>query len=207
MVSNWSRTRVRVAGVAVSSSTVPMTAGGGGGACQYNILERERKGEGGQYIHTLKLATQQNIDPPKHLHGFGDGGAALAHGAAIAADPPYAVLPALAVLAVALALVDQLAELGAALVVLDLGGRQAGHDVVAMGQQQPDQPDAQRRERRREEPGPRRVVRGCVVHQFWCARSCEVARRGERLRGTAGSGGMTAARVCTRIERFAVRGF
>ncbi len=114
---------------------------------------------------TLKLAAQQNVDAAKHLHGLGDGGAALAHGAAIAADAADAVLPALAVLAVALALVDELAEFGAPLVVLDLGRRQTGHDVVAVRQQQPNQPDAQRRKRGGEEPGPRRVVCRCIVHQ------------------------------------------
>jgi hypothetical protein len=93
---------------------------------------------------TLKLAAQQNVYPAKHVHGLSDGGAATPHGAAIAADAADAVLPALAVFATAFALVDELAELRAPLLVLDLGWRQAGHHVVAVRQQQPNQPDAQR---------------------------------------------------------------
>ncbi|GJC93562.1 U4/U6.U5 tri-snRNP-associated protein 3 [Colletotrichum higginsianum] len=50
----------------------------------------------------------------------------------------------LAVPAGALALVDELAELGAAALVLDLARRQAGDDVVAVGEQQPDEPDDER---------------------------------------------------------------
>lgn len=71
---------------------------------------------------TLKLAAKQNVYATKYLHGLGNGGAALPHGAGIAADAAYAVLPAFAVLAVALAFVDELPEFGAPLLILDLDG-------------------------------------------------------------------------------------
>ena len=95
------------------------------------------------------------------LLGFRDGRAALAHDAAIAANAADAILPALAVFSIALALVDQLAKLGAPLVVLNLMRRQAGDYVIAVVQQLPDEPDGEGRERRCEKPCPRRVVRGC----------------------------------------------
>jgi len=101
-----------------------------------------------QRTPTLKLATQQDVDTAKNLDGLGDSSAALAHDAAIAANAADTVLPALAVFAVALALVDELAELGAAVFVLNLVRRQTGHDVIAVGQQQANQSDAQGRERR-----------------------------------------------------------
>lgn len=70
------------------------------------------------------------------LLGLGDGGLALAHVAAVAADAADAVLPALAVAAPAgLALVDELAELGAAVLAFRLVWRQRRHHVVAVRQQ------------------------------------------------------------------------
>lgn len=87
------------------------------------------------------------------LLSLGDGGLALAHVAAVAADAADTVLPALAVAAAArLALVDELAELGAPVLALRLVRRQRRHHVVAVRQQQPDQSDCQRREARRDEP-------------------------------------------------------
>ena len=57
------------------------------------------------------------------MHRFGYRGAALAHDTPIAPDAPNSILPPLAVLATALALVDELAELGAAAIVLHLERR------------------------------------------------------------------------------------
>lgn len=91
---------------------------------------------------TFKLAAQQDVYPAKDMHRLGDSSAALAHSPAIAANSAYAVLPAFTVLAIALALVDELAELGAALVILDLLRWQTAHHVVAVRQQLPDQADA-----------------------------------------------------------------
>ena len=95
------------------------------------------------------------------LFGFGDGRAALAHDATIAANAADAVLPALPIFAVALALIDQFAKLGTPLVVLNLVRREARDHVVAMVQELPNEPDSEGRERRCEKPCPRRVVRGC----------------------------------------------
>jgi hypothetical protein len=69
------------------------------------------------------------------VDGLGNGSAALAHDAAIAADAANPVLPALAVLAAALALIDEFSELGAAVLMLDLGRGEAGYDVVAVGEE------------------------------------------------------------------------
>jgi len=72
------------------------------------------------------------------MDGLSDGGAAGAH-ATIAAYTADAILPALTVFAGALALIDELAELGASVIVLDLVGRQACDDVVAVRQQLADE--------------------------------------------------------------------
>lgn len=67
------------------------------------------------------------------MYGLGNGRTALSHGAAITTYTADTVLPPLAVFAVALALVDELAELSAPLFVLDLEGRQASHYIIAVG--------------------------------------------------------------------------
>lgn len=94
---------------------------------------------------TLKLAAEQDIYSAEHLDGLGDGGATLTHGAAIAAYASYPILPALPVSPIALALVDELPELGTPVLVLYLMWREASHDVVSVRQQQPDEPDGERR--------------------------------------------------------------
>ena len=95
-------------------------------------------------VRTFELAAEQDIYAAEHLDSLGDGGATLSHGAAIAAYASYPVFPALAVPSVALALVDELPELGTPVLVLYLMGREAGHDVVPMRQQQPDEPVSER---------------------------------------------------------------
>lgn len=65
------------------------------------------------------------------LFGLGDGGLALAHVAAVAADGADAVAPPFAVLAPArLTLVDQLAELRAPVLALHLRRRKRRHHIV-----------------------------------------------------------------------------
>lgn len=93
---------------------------------------------------TFRPATQQDIYSPKHLYGFCYSGTTLAHDTSIAADAAYPVLPTLTVFSVTFTLIDELSKLGAALVILDLTRREACDDVIAVGQQQPDEPDDER---------------------------------------------------------------
>lgn len=94
-------------------------------------------------IRTFKLAAQQDIYAAKYLDSLRDGRATLPHGAAIAPYASYPVFPALPVPSVALALVDELPELGTPVLVLYLMRRETGNDVVPMRQQQPDEPDCE----------------------------------------------------------------
>ena len=94
-------------------------------------------------VRTLKLATRQDIYAAENLDSLGDGGATLTHGTAITAYASYPVFPALPVPSAALALVDELSEFGTPFFVLYLMWREASHNVVPMGQQQPDEPDGE----------------------------------------------------------------
>lgn len=89
-----------------------------------------------------------------------DSCAALAHGPAIASYPSYPVFPTLAVLSITFAFVDQGLEFGSTVLVLYLVWRQAGDNIISMGQQQSDESDSQRRDGLCKEPCSRRVV-GC----------------------------------------------
>lgn len=89
--------------------------------------------------HTFRLAAQQNVDPAKHLNGLRDGGATARHTPPITPNAANAISPPLAITAVALTLANQLSKLGAAVLVVDLVGRQACNDIVAVGQQKPDE--------------------------------------------------------------------
>lgn len=90
--------------------------------------------------------------------GLRHRGTTLAHDAAIATYTPNAIFPALPVLPVALTLIDQFAKLGAAVVVLDFVRRQAGDDVIAVGEQLPYQSNSQRGQGRSQEPCSRGIV-------------------------------------------------
>jgi hypothetical protein len=96
------------------------------------------------FLLTFRLAAQKNINPPKHLHRLGHSSTALPHNPSIAPNSAYSILPPLTVFPAALALVDQLPELGAPVVVLDLVRREASHHVVAVPQKQPHQSYDQR---------------------------------------------------------------
>lgn len=91
--------------------------------------------------------------------GLRHGGAALAHYPTIAAYASDAIFPALPIFAIALTLIDQLAKFGAAVVVLDFVRRQAGDDVVTVGEQLPYQSDGQRGQGRSKEPCSRGIMR------------------------------------------------
>ena len=81
---------------------------------------------------TIGFAAQQNIDPPKDLHSFGDSSSTASHGSPIASDTAYTVLPALTILSGALALIHELAKLGTAVLMIDFVGRQTCDNVIAM---------------------------------------------------------------------------
>jgi hypothetical protein len=81
---------------------------------------------------TFRCTAQENVYPAKRFLGLCNRSTALSHDAAIAADGSDPSQPALAVFAVALALADQLAKLGIAIIVFELMWRQACGHVVAM---------------------------------------------------------------------------
>lgn len=83
----------------------------------------------------MELAAKQDVYTAKCLDGFGDGSAAWTHGTAIAAYASDPVLPALTVLAIALALANEITKLGTPSLVLYLLGWQTRHHIVSMGQQ------------------------------------------------------------------------
>lgn len=81
----------------------------------------------------------------KQLDGLGNSCTTLAHGATIAPYAPDAIFPAFSVLAIALALVDELSKLGTSIFILDFERRETSHHVVSMSQQEPDEPGGKRR--------------------------------------------------------------
>lgn len=74
----------------------------------------------GTCLRTLRFAAQQDVDAAKNLDCLGDGSTAAAHDGPIAAYAAYAVFPTLSVLAIALALIDEVSEFDAAIRVVDL---------------------------------------------------------------------------------------
>lgn len=82
--------------------------------------------------HTFRFAAQQNVYTAKDLDSLSYGGATAGHASSIAANATDAIPPSLAVSAVTLTLANKLTELGTASLVVDLVGRQAGDDIVAV---------------------------------------------------------------------------
>lgn len=123
---------------------------------------------------TFTPATQQDVNPPKHINRLRNSRPAATHSPPIASNTTDPILPALPVLPRALALVDELSELCTAVLMLNLERRQTGDDVVAVREQQADQTHRQGRESCGDEPRARRVVRRCggerrrVSHESVC---------------------------------------
>jgi hypothetical protein len=129
MISNWSRTRFCVAALVESSSTVPTTAVQISEIVGWAILKRGV---------TFRCAAEQDIDSSEHFYCFCHRSSTLTHYSSITSYPSYPVLPPLSIFSPALALVDQLSELGASVLVFDFVGWQAGGDIIAMREQEPD---------------------------------------------------------------------
>lgn len=88
---------------------------------------------------SLGAVAEQDVDAAEGLDRLGEGGLRARHGTAVAPDAADAVVPALEVFLPALALVDEVAELGAAGVVFHLCRWEAGGHIVAVGKEEPDQ--------------------------------------------------------------------
>jgi hypothetical protein len=146
LLSNCCLARLWVWGLVESSSTVATMA----------AWEVQRQQPGTCLardlgFHTLGSAAEQNVNASKHLDRFGDGRYARAH-VAVAPNAPDAILPSLAVFAIALAFSNKLSKLGAALLMVDLLRRQARDDVVPMREQLANEAHSQWRQGRGQQP-------------------------------------------------------
>lgn len=152
IVSNWSRTRFRAKGVMESSSTAP-TSADWSQLCSSAIRKR--------MVYTFRCAAEQDINPSKDFNCFSNRSSALPHNPPIAPYATYSILPSISVLPIALALIDQFSELGTSRVVFDLVRRKPRSNVIAVGEQHPDQSHCQRRQSGGNKPYTRRIVHSC----------------------------------------------
>ena len=132
------------------------------------------------------------------MDGLGDGGGAVGGDAGVAADAADAVLPGVAVRAVGLALGDEVAELGGAVVVVDLVGRQAGDDAVAVGEEEAGEADGEgeRAEVRNQTRGELCVAGLVSMCHVMRGRGCVQTKCGSRMRRSRRLPGLGGLALC-----------